>query len=60
MDKRIATNVIKMLDRVPVTGHTDREAMNEACQVLMEIINAETAPVVVPEQVEDLKSSKKT
>lgn len=40
MDKRVATNIIKMLDDVSIKGHSAREIMNEACEQLLEIVNS--------------------
>lgn len=53
MDKRIATNIVKMLDGVAITGHQDRQAMNEGCEALLAIINASTAEPKAEVPVED-------
>ena len=39
MKKQTAMNIIKFLDKVEIKGHKEREAMNEACDVLLEIVN---------------------
>ena len=41
MKKQTAINIIKFLDEVPIKGHKTREAMNEACEELLEIVNNE-------------------
>ena len=40
MKKQTAMNIIKFLDQVGIKGHREREAMNEACDALLEIVNA--------------------
>lgn len=44
MEKQTALNIIKFLDDVAIKGHVAREAMNDACASLLEIINYEEAP----------------
>ncbi len=41
MKKQTAMNIIKFLDTVSVKGHKVREAMNDACTELLDIVNAE-------------------
>lgn len=41
MDKRLASNTIKFLDKVSTQGHVEREAMNEICVFLLGVVNAE-------------------
>ena len=51
MNKENAKNIIKFLDQVTVKGHVARQAMNDACDDLLAIVNDEV--VITPKLLEN-------
>jgi hypothetical protein len=58
MNKQVAINIIKFLNSVTLTGHNEREAMNEACATLLEIVNAKEPDTQETKEAEGKANSK--
>ena len=41
MNKQIAIDAIKFLNKVEITGHRERESMNAVCDALLAIVNSD-------------------